>query len=150
MGEIFEAVQKFFTDDEWYFMQLGNQPILQMHFQGKNAKWACYAQVNEEQHLFFFYSVCPVNAPEDKREILAEFLTRANYGLKIGNFELDFSDGEIRYKTSIDVENDRLSSAIISNLVYANMWTMDRYIPGIMAVIYANQTPVQAISDIEG
>jgi hypothetical protein len=26
----------------------------------------------------------------------AEFITRANYGLIIGNFELDFEDGEIR------------------------------------------------------
>jgi hypothetical protein len=28
----------------------------------------------------------------------------------IGNFEMDFEDGEIRYKTSIDVEDDSLSS----------------------------------------
>jgi len=33
-----------------------------------------------------------------------EFLTRANYGLNIGNFEMDFQDGEIRFKTAIDVE----------------------------------------------
>jgi len=42
-----------------------------------------------------------------------KFLTRANYGMMIGNFEMDFTDGEIRYKTSIDVEGDKLSSALI-------------------------------------
>lgn len=30
----------------------------------------------------------------------AEFLTRANYGLVFGNFEMDMHDGEIRYKPS--------------------------------------------------
>jgi hypothetical protein len=96
-------------------LQLGNQPILQMTFQGKNGKWTCYAQVHEEQPIFFFFSVCPVNVPEDKRLSMADFLTRANYGLKVGNFEMDFSDGEIRYKTSINVENDQLTHAIIRN-----------------------------------
>lgn len=149
MTELFETVQKFFTDDEWYFMQLDNQTILQMGFQGRNGKWSCYAQVNDEQKLFFFYSVCPVNVPEDKRPLIAEFITRANYGIKIGNFELDFDDGEVRYKTSIDVENDDLTPALISNHVYANIWTMDRYLPGIMSVVYSDEEPIDAIQKIE-
>ncbi len=66
---------------------------------------------------------------------IAEFITRANYGLVIGNFELDFSDGELRYKTAIDVEDDNLSFALIKQMVYANVIIMDKYLPGIMAVI---------------
>lgn len=149
MNELFPIIQKFFTDDEWYYLQLGNQPILQMTFQGKNGKWTCYGQVHEEQPIFFFFSVCPVNVPEEKRLKMAEFLTRANYGLKMGNFEMDFSDGEIRYKTSLNVENDQLSNAIIRNLVYANLWTMDRYLSGILSVIYGDVTPVEAIKKSE-
>ena len=150
MGEIFDIVQRFFTDDEWYFLQMDTQPILQMSFQGKNGKWTCYAQVKEDQCIFFFYSVCPVNVPEEKRLPMAEFLTRANYGLKIGNFEMDFSDGELRYKSSIDVENDHISQSLVSNLVYANLWTMDRYLPGILEVIYGNVNPIKAVERIEG
>lgn len=54
-----------------------------------------------------------MNVPEDRRLALAEFLTRANYGLFIGNFEMDWQDGEVRYKTSIDVAGDRLSTALV-------------------------------------
>ncbi len=42
----------------------------------------------------------PVKAPEEKRLAIAEFVARANDGLRIGNFELDFGDGEVRYKRS--------------------------------------------------
>ena len=149
MGDIFETVQTFFTDEEWYFMQLDTRPILKMGFKGDSGEWTCYAQVNEEQYIFYFYSVIPVNVPDDKRAEVAEFITRANYGLKIGNFEMDYSDGEVRYKTSVDVENDELTSALISNLVYANIWTTDRYLPGFMSIIYGNTTPLQAIEKIE-
>lgn len=150
MAELFDAINKFFTAEEWYFMQLGSQPILQMGYQGKNGRWTCYAQVNEEQCIFIFYSVVPVNIPEEKRVIIAEFITRANYGMKIGNFEMDYSDGEMRYKTSMDVENSGLTSALISNMVNANLWTLDRYLPGLLSVTYGEVTAEEAIKKIEG
>ncbi|BAZ78766.1 YbjN domain-containing protein [Sphaerospermopsis kisseleviana CS-549] len=148
-SNIFEEMINFFKNDDWPFVQLSGQPALQIGFHGKNGKWNCYARAREEQQQFVFYSICPVNAPEQKRLAVAEFITRANSGMMIGNFELDFSDGEISYKTSIDVEGDRISSALIKRLVYANVMMMDEYLPGILSVIYGNVSPVDAITQIE-
>ena len=80
---------------------------------------------------------------------MAEFITRANYGMIIGNFELDFSDGEVRYKTSIDVEGAELVPAVIRQLVYANVLTMDRYLKGIMAVAFGGVDPEMAVKSVE-
>jgi len=150
MGQILETVLKFFSDDEWPFSRLEERPILRTGFAGDNGEWTCYAQVQEEQERFIFYSVCPVKAPEEKRPAMAEFLTRVNYGLVIGNFEMDFSDGEIRSKTSADFEGGRASVAVIKNLVYANVLTMDLYLPGIMSILYGDVSPAQAITQVEG
>jgi hypothetical protein len=150
MGRIFEAMAKFFKEDDWPFSQIEGKPILRMGFAGENGNWMCYAQAREEQEQFVFYSVCPVNTPEDKLPAIAEFVTRANYGLVIGNFELDLEDGEIRYKTSIDVEGDSLSAALIKNLVYTNIRMMDKYLPGIMSTIYGGVSPKEAIAQVEG
>jgi hypothetical protein len=68
----------------------------------------------------------------------------------IGNFELDFTDGEIRYKTSIDVEGANLTFTQIKRLVYANVMMMDQYLPGIMSVIDSDVEPKDAIAQIEG
>ncbi|MGB5709470.1 MAG: YbjN domain-containing protein, partial [Waterburya sp.] len=92
----------------------------------------------------------PDNHPQKQRLAMAEFLTRANYGITIGNFEMDFDSGEIHYKTSIDVGEDRLSTALVQQLVYANVTIADRYLPGIMAVIYGKVSPAEAIAQIEG
>ena len=150
MTEILEALEKFFTEDDWNYTQLEGKTILRMGFRGKSGNWTCYAQARQEQKIFIFYSVSSINVPEEKRPAIAEFITRANYGLLNGNFEMDYSDGEVRYKTSIDVENDELTSPLVHNLVYANVWTMDRYFPGVMAVIYGNVNPADAIQQIEG
>jgi hypothetical protein len=148
-GQIFEEMVNFFKQDSWPFYKIEGKPILQMAFQGENGKWTCFARAREQQQQMVFYSICSVNAPENKRMAVAEFLTRANCGMIMGNFEIDFEDGEIRYKTSIDVEGDSLSSALIKQLVYANVMMMDQYLPGIMSVIYGEVKVKDAIQAIE-
>ncbi len=148
--QILEEIIDFFTEDNWPFTKIKGEPVLLTAFQGENGKWTCYAKARVEQQQFVFYSVCPVNAPENKRLAIAEFLTRANSGMIIGNFELDFADGEIRYKTSIDVKGDFLSFELIKQLVYANVTMMDEYLPGIISVIDSDVLPEDAIAQIEG
>jgi len=150
MGKILEEIRKFFKDDQWPFTEMEGKTILRTGFSGKNGKWTCFAQARESQQQFIFYSVCPNAAPEDKRPPAMEFITRANYGLVIGNFEMDISDGEIRYKTSIDVEGGELTHVLIRQVVYSNVMTMNKYLPGLMSVLYANVSPEQAIHTIEG
>jgi hypothetical protein len=150
MGKVFEAMLKFFREDEWPFTEMEGKTILRTGFSGKNGKWTCFAQAREDQQQLIFYSVCPNAAPEDRRAAAMEFITRANYELVIGNYEMDLRDGEIRYKTSVDVEGTEISSALIRQVVYFNVMTMNKYLPGLMSVLYANVTPEQAIRQIEG
>lgn len=146
---IFQAIINFFTEDDWSFMRIQGDSALRLFCQGKNAQWNCYAQAREEEQQFLFYSLCPQQIPEAKRSEIAEFITRANYGLIIGNFELDFSDGEVRYKTAIDVGDRELSQETIKNLVYTNVTIMDTYLPGIIDVIENDISPKEAIDKIE-
>ncbi|MBD2136530.1 YbjN domain-containing protein [Anabaena sp. FACHB-1237] len=143
------TIINFFLEDDWTFTKIEGETSLRLGFQGDNGTWTCYAKVREEQKQFVFYSICPFKVSEDKRLTIAEFITRANYGMINGNFEMDFNDGEIRYKTSIDVDGDKLSFALIKNLVYTNVIMMDEYLPGIINVIENNQTPEIAIKEIE-
>ena len=144
---LLDTVIDFFTTDDWSYTKLQGESILQLGFQGENGQWHCTAQVNEDAQRFAFYSHLLTNAPPTAA--LAEFIARANYGLALGNFELDYADGEIRYKTSIDVQGDALSTDLVRNLVYANVLTMDQYLPGLRAVLSGSATPTQAIHRIE-
>ena len=179
MGKIYDAMANFFKKDDWPATQVEGQTAMSMNFQGQNARWGCLGRVDEDKQLVLFYSYCPIKAPEDKRPILADFLTRANYGLYVGNFEMDFNDGEVRYKTSIDVEGNKsiddepaatpnttngasstptpapasepveLSFALMKRVVYDNVGVMDKYMPGIMAVVYGGASPTEAIAKVE-
>lgn len=147
--QIFNALVEFFEEDEWDFQWMEGASVLSMGFSGKNGKWQCFAQAREAQQQFVFYSVLPINVPPEKRQKVAELITRINYGMVIGNFELDFDDGEVRYKTSVDVEGAELTPPMIRQMVYANIIITDRYLPAVMRTIYSDITPLEAIAEAD-
>ncbi|MBW4457888.1 MAG: YbjN domain-containing protein [Nostoc indistinguendum CM1-VF10] len=55
----------------------------------------------------------------------------------------------MKYKTSIKIEGDRLRSALIQRVVYANVTMMDEYLSGILSVIYGNLSAEEAIAQVE-
>lgn len=143
------ALVLFLTEDDWSFTRIENERAVKLRFSGDNGTWKCIGRVREEDEQLLIYSLAPLKAPPEKRPAIAELLTRANYGMVIGNFEMDYSDGEIRYKTSIDVEGSQLDNALIKQLLYTNLLMMDKYLPAIEAVIAGTQTPEEAIALVE-
>ncbi len=146
----FEAVGAFLEDDDWHPQRLEDRTIYRVYFSGKNGDLRCYAHVRTDLEQFLFYVIAPVKAPESERPAVAEYLTRANYGMRIGNFEMDYSDGEVRYKSSVDFEGVILNPDLIKHAIYPAVQTMDRYLPGLFSVIYGHEEPEAAIEEIEG
>ncbi|MBN1660896.1 MAG: YbjN domain-containing protein [Anaerolineae bacterium] len=146
----FETLREFLEEDGWYPQQLTDAYAFRMGFSGTHGRTACFARIDMDLQIFQFYVVAPVAAPEPLHAAVAEFVTRANYGLRIGNFEMDYRDGELRYKSTLDFEDNVLTPSLIRNAIYPAVQTMDRYLPGLMAVIYGGKAPADAIAEIEG
>lgn len=145
----FATLSEFLRDDGWYPQQLEDKTIFRVYFAGDHGDVRCYAQIRVDLEQFLFYVIAPVKAPEEVRDAVAEYITRANFGLRIGNFEMDYSDGEVRYKSSIDFEDEELTPGLIKHAIYPAVHTLDFYLPGLLAVMYGNKTPEEAIKDIE-
>ncbi len=150
MGVILDKMKQFFDVDDWNYSELEGETILRMGFSGDNGNWTIFAQAKEDAEQLIVYSLFPNNAPDDKRDEVAKFLHMANYGLIVGNFEFDYSDGETRFKSSVMVPAQDITNEMIRHLVYANVLTVDRYFPGIMGILYAGRTAEDSVQEIEG
>jgi hypothetical protein len=133
--DILETTAEYLTGRGWSFVRLEGRPTLQLRFTGAAGEWLCYAQAREAERQLLFYSVFPTNAPEEKRTAVAELLTRANFGLYLGNFEMDWDDGEIRYKTSVAVEGAELTPALVKQVVEPNLRLMNNHFAAIQAAV---------------
>ncbi len=98
---------------------------------------------------FTVYTVFPVKAPEGKRDAIAAFLTRANYGLILGNFEMDFDDGEIRFKVTVICGEQTLSPAVMERNFDMGFCMFDRYGEGLLKVLYGDAAPLDTVDAIE-
>ena len=149
MGKLCDVVMQFLKDDDWKYDRLGDKDIFQAGVGAKNASYQLFYDVKEDAEQLILYTIVPQRVPEHCREMASEFLTRANYGIIIGNFEMDFDDGEVRYKTSVDVEGSVLTVGMVRQMTLYSISTTDRYFPGIMAFCYGGKTAHEAVLDIE-
>jgi len=76
-------------------------------------------------------------------------LTRVNYGLRVGNFEMDFEDGELRYKSVISFKNERLTQNWIRNAILPAISTVDRYAPCFAKIIRGGKIAAEAFAEVE-
>ena len=150
MGTLLDVVTAFLDGQSWPYETVKDGRVVRFPFAGDSEEWQVFVEAREQYFQVVVYSVAPFNIPEEHRLPAAEYLTRANYGLIIGNFELDMEDGEVRFKTSIDVEGAALASAMVRQLVFSNLRAMNQYLPGLAAVVEGKSSAKQIVSRVEG
>lgn len=149
MQNLSDVVQSFLEDDDWKYEKRSDRDIFLAGISAKHSSYQLVFDVKEKPSQLIVYTIVPQHVPETHRREISEFLTRANYGIIIGNFELDFDDGEVRYKTSIDAEGGELTPAMVHQMTLYGISTTDRYFPGIMAICYGGKSAQAAVLDIE-
>jgi len=93
---------------------------------------------------FVFYVNFGATAPAARRDEVARFITRANWGLTIGNFEMDYDDGQMRFKSSVDFGDVELSETLIRNAILAAMNAVEAYADALLEVALRGQSAEQA------
>ena len=58
MNTTFETIKQFFSEDEWFFIDIEDQDMLRlrMNHWGENGRFSCQAEFNEKQQIFYFFS----------------------------------------------------------------------------------------------
>jgi len=148
MSSIFTNFRRFLDEDDWRYRVLEDNAIIKFGVHGESADFVCFVDVRAER-ICLLYVIAPNRVPQHRRQAVAEFLARANYGLIIGCFELDMEDGELRYRCGVDVEDGELTATMAKNMTYTAISTMDRYYQGLMAVVYGDIDPKAAIAKCE-
>jgi hypothetical protein len=98
----------------WKYHRYPEKPVLYSGFNGDNVQWdfSLYARETSPGHfLLGVNSFIPTKTPADHRTVIMELLTRINFDLAVGCFELDLADGEIRFRTSIILPAPNLSAS---------------------------------------
>jgi hypothetical protein len=133
---ILAAWQALLNAEGFTVTSLPDRPALAFRFVTEEHAFGAMAIARESARQALFYAYAPFPVPPSRRAVVAAFLHRANYGLLLGNFELDMDDGEVRFKASVDLEGLTPEGASLHNLLATGLLTMDRYLVGLAAVVF--------------
>ena len=150
---IADAINTFLDEDDWNFSFDEKTGLFKfsLSIRSKLKKINYIIDVKEDEYIV--YAISPIGADDEDKEMMArmaEFVCRANYGLKNGNFELDMRDGEVRFKCFVDCEGALPSKDIIHNSIYCPAAMFRRYGDGIVNIIFSNTTAKEAVDQCEG
>ena len=125
---VLEANGFAFTRDD------ANPGLLSFGVKGDVGQWGCLVAVREEQDQLVIYSVLDARVPPEHRSAMAEYMTRRNYRMVVGNLEMDYDDGEVRLRVGIDVEGAGLSAELANQMFRVSFAVFDDLLPELEEV----------------
>lgn len=146
--QIASLVHKFLKRDDWKFSFDEDRGIFTFNLSLKGKLNKVNYRILVRKYDYAVYAICPMSADDCLPE-MAEFLSRANYGLMNGNFELDFRDGEIRYKCFVNCDETTPGFATIKDSIYIPGRMFSKYGDGILAVLFGQKSAADAVADCE-
>ena len=149
-ASVSSAVGRFFQSVGWVVEGPDEQGGFSGSARGQHGTYPCTVSVDEGLGLVSFYVHSPSNVPPERLAEAAEFLTRANHRMRIGNFEMDFDDGEVRFKSQAIGDGAGLTPERVQVVVHSGLAAMDRYYPGLLETVTGAANAAQAIKRIEG
>lgn len=150
-----DAALSFFArhldDQKWNYHRVAERPTLFSGFSGTDALWDFNMFARKKSDglvLLGVNSFIPNKARPEQRAVCAELLSRINFELTLGCFEMNHQDGELRFRTSAVLPAGDITVGVVEHLIRSNLATVDERIGQIMAVLYGNMTPEEALKPI--
>ena len=139
-----------------YLMKTDMGPVedmgeaVRVYTRGDNAKHQLLYTMDDTLEHFKVYVVFPHMVPKEKRGKMAKFLCRMNCDLPLGCCEMDWRIGSVRYRVGVDVEGGKLTEMMIHNMTGTAVMVMDKYLPGMMSLLFGDCKVKEAIRKVEG
>jgi hypothetical protein len=109
----------------------------------------CRLRVAPAERMLRCLISLPLFVPKAQLSAMAEVLCRINYNLYSGAFEMDMTDGELRYRNALPLIDGIPTDEQLTWLVFWSWGLVKRYSPAMIEVLTGACSPETAIGKIE-
>jgi len=128
------VIRGFFDDDGWDAAEQEGSALL-TRVRGEHLAFHAIVIWSDDHHRFTAYALAPKPVPPAHRLNVVDFVTRANNGIAVGNFEVDVRSGELRFRCGMDLHDVPPTREMVRNLVYRAVFALDGAWPGFEAMM---------------
>jgi hypothetical protein len=146
----FATLKKVLIDTGWDPKPTDMEGVLTIDFsQDKIAIENASAEVRVDFERFIFYLNFRDKAQKKVLNETMEFITRSNFDLVVGNFELNLTTGALRYRGSIDFTSVTLTEPLIRDLIKSCMDTIEYFANPLLSVIRGEKVASKAFEELD-
>jgi hypothetical protein len=149
MNAAYEELVHLLDERDVAYERFEEHQAIRTDLRGDIGSYRITAQVHADCDLFQVYGYSPLLVPEGCRAAIAEAIARANYGLRVGKFEMDFDDGEVRFHVAQIMDDEAIGEEVMDRMICTTLGMLDTYLPAFLSIIYGNETPEVAIKCAE-
>lgn len=147
MSTVVDQMHAYLERGDIKFEHDSESGMFRLAFEGKHGD--IRVLIVAEENLIQVFSHPANKIPSDHRVSIAQAVARANYNLKLGKFELDLDDGEIRFQTALPIGDAFPEDGVLDHVFYVGGAMIDRYLPAFLAIVYGNEDIKLAIEAAE-
>jgi hypothetical protein len=107
-----------------------------------------WVRTDEVLELVTVFAVLPAEVGRDRVGDMLELAARLNAEVPVGSYEADPQTGLLSFKTGIDVEGDRLSEALVRQMVRTALHAAERAQPAVAGVLAEGASPADVVADL--
>ena len=145
---LFDALMAALAGTTWVTYDV-KQPAAMVDLQGEEAIYTSRYTAVESSRTIVCCTRCPVRVPKPTRRKATEFITRANFGLLLGGFDMCLDDGAIYYRASCRIADGSLTMEMVEDLAWAGVFAFDRYLPRLLEVVYGDRPVDEAVKEAD-
>lgn len=145
---IANAIVDFLRDDDWHYEFDENKEIIRcgVNIKCKLKSTRLIIDLREDKYLVF--ATISLSVDEENRAEMARLLNMINYTMVFGNFEMDESDGEVRFRFAVDCDDCLPSREVVKDSILIPALMMEKYGDAIVKVLMGFATAKEAFAEV--
>jgi protein-tyrosine phosphatase len=141
-----QIVERTFEGEGWKYQRLPGVTLLVSTLALMGTDVPLVLTTQEAAQRLVVTADTKVYAPQASRAAVGELLHRLNWNQVLGAFDMDLSDGQVRYRVAIDVEGGTLAATMVKNMVATGVGAVVQFGAAIAAVANLGVAPLEALS----
>lgn len=134
---------------------VGAREVVCIFGAGDMGNWVLISRILPQKGVVLIMATCQENVPDGRqRQAAVEFVTRANFGILNGFFDMDLTDGDLRFSSRVEYglmdRNTRQFEANFRQTFQIVHGTFSKYLPGVVGVTKRGMTGKAAVELVEG
>lgn len=145
-----DRVCEFLEEREFPYTVDREAQFIRTSCRGANGAYEVAICIGKRSRIVNLLLCIPIQVPESRRLEMAETITRANWMMRMGCFEMDMSDGQLGFRNAISLGASLIDDDQLWHLLLGSCAMADSYNRAFLRLLYADDlSPAEAIAEVE-